>query len=253
MMIASKFIRFYCVLLVLWSSWSLRIMRRNQITMLRNQDRPELLLFVGKSSVLDNTAGVKRLVGEANDASTPCVWLTREEISSPISNLKATAWPKKTQPLPSPAGLQIIRDSFQIEPDGFGGSSGFGRQLPLPSRPPLPQRCVVFAAEFDACVAGRAAGMRVVGLGDDSLLGSASDVVFYDLDDDDWWCTFDDLYTPGSYWVNPPVPRTVDGYHCDPYTGERIQYTSDGSALEAAVAPLSNEEVAILNDLTAPP
>ena len=28
--------------------------------------------------------------------------------------------------------------------------------------------------------------------------------------DDDWDAvTFDDLYTPGSYWVNPPSPRST--------------------------------------------
>ena len=43
------------------------------------------------------------------------------------------------------------------------------------------------------------------------MISGAADVLFDELDDDWDAVTFDDLYTPGSYWVNPPSPRTVDG------------------------------------------
>ena len=46
--------------------------------------------------------------------------------------------------------------------------------------------------------------------------------------------TFDDLYTPGSYWVNPPSPRTVDGRHADPWTGEVVEYDMSGAVVSAA-------------------
>ena len=56
------------------------------------------------------------------------------------------------------------------------------------------------------------------------MISGAADVLFDELDDDWDAVTFDDLYTPGSYWVNPPSPRTVDGRHADPWTGEVVEY-----------------------------
>ena len=70
--------------------------------------------------------------------------------------------------------------------------------------------------------------------------------------------TFDDLYTPGSYWVNPPSPRTVDGRHADPWTGEVVEYDMSGAVVSAAEAEdevrattgrLSAAEHAILADI----
>ena len=48
--------------------------------------------------------------------------------------------------------------------------------------------------------------------------------------------TFDDLYTPGSYWVNPPSPRTVDGRHADPWTGEVVEDDMSGAVVSSVEA-----------------
>ena len=69
--------------------------------------------------------------------------------------------------------------------------------------------------------------------------------------------TFDDLYTPGSYWVNPPSPRTVDGRHADPWTGEVVEYDMSGAVVSSVEAEdesvddgeLSAAERAILADI----
>ena len=221
---------------------------RRTMTMLRNQDRPELLLIIGQAAMDDGRprAGLERLIKEARSASTPAVWLVDGE----SINLGCKTMPL-TEPLPSPRGLQIARESFEIIPDAFGGSDGFGRIQNTAPRAPLAARCVVFAADVDACAAGKAAGMRVVGLGQ---LDDYADVCFSDLDDPDWGCAFDDLYTPGSFWVNPPVPRTLNGMHCDPLTGRQVSYDPAGSA-SLITDPLDDldDESAILADLDDPP
>ena len=68
------------------------------------------------------------------------------------------------------------------------------------------------------------------------MIDGAADVLFDELDDDWDAVTFDDLYTPGSYWVNPPSPRTVDGRHADPWTGEVVEYDMSGAVVSSAEA-----------------
>ncbi|KAJ8598253.1 hypothetical protein CTAYLR_005484 [Chrysophaeum taylorii] len=240
---------------------ALYLLCRAPMTMLRNRDRPELLLFVGRETVLDGRdlcPGVARIVDEARGAGTPAVWLADE--ASPTRGLESVGWPCE-DPLPCPRALQLARESMVIEPDAFGGSDGFGRGRTPAKRPPLAARCVVFSASRDGCVAARSAGMRAVGVGQG--FEDVSDVFFGDLDgtDDGWACDFDDLYTPGSYWINPPVPRTVDGNHCDPYTGAGVAYSAFGDRIVDAAAASSDDiddqltdaERAILSDLSPPP
>lgn len=252
--------------------------------MIRNRDRPELLIFVGRDVVLDASSGnvcpgVSRLVSEARDATTPALWLYDGD-EKPLKNLQ-TVWPASTgedESPPRPGALQKARESVTIEPDAFGGADGFGRGRAPATRPPLAARCVVVSATREGCAAGKAAGMRVVGVGED--LEDASDVAFYDLEGEygSWACDFDDLYTPGSYWINPPVPRTLEGFHCDPWTGEQFEYSglgggrrnsadltmdlttaaevgeqSDDDDDDGGGAPLSAAERAILDDLASPP
>ena len=201
-------------------------MRRSSITMLRNQDRPELLLFVGAEAYADGAAprpGAERLVAEAAAAGTPSVWLVEDAGGAPESTLPATPWPEGAPAAPCPLALQLAREGVQIAPDAFGGSDGFGRGRQMPERAPLPARCVVVAADRASCVAGRSAGMRVVGLSYDDDLADAADVVVGELEDD-WDCvTFDGLHTPGDYWLNPPTPRSPDGLHTNPNTGEVVE------------------------------
>ena len=126
----------------------------------------------------------------------------------------------------------------------------------MPRRAPLAARCVAVAASRAACVAARAAGWRVVGLaGDtDESLDDAADVCFDELEDEYEAVTFDDLWTPGSYWINPPQPRTLDGRHADPDTGAPVAYDAAGNARPASDAPaadadLSAAERAVLDAL----
>ena len=218
--------------------------------MLRNQDRPELVLLVGSEAVVSSgrvRPGLGRILEEARSAGTPAVWVVHEAPASVSIDAEVFLWPSQT--LRSPGTLQRARESLEIAPDAYGGSDGFGRGRSPAKRCPLAARCVVLAASVDACCAGRAAGMRVVGVGDDPSLETAADVYFADLDDPDFYCSFDDLYTPGSYWINPPVPRTLDGLHCDPETGDTLEYY--GAQGDARI--LSSEHQIILSDLAPPP
>ena len=163
--------------------------------MLRNQDRPELLLFVTTNAArwTDGSArpGVERLVAEAADAGTPSLWICEDD-PKPVGGLEPTPWPNAPS-LPCPQALQDARASIEIEPDGFGGGMGGAggtravsseeasrrwrldvshhpitpagtRGRKMPAREPLPARCVVIAPSREAAIAGRSAGMRVVGL-----------------------------------------------------------------------------------------
>lgn len=220
--------------------------------MLRNQDRPELLLFVGAASARwsdgdGERPGAVRLVAEAAAAGTPSAWLVEGSGggAEALAGLEPTPWPD-APPLPHPLALQLAREALEMQPDAYGGSDGFGRGRAMPRRPALGARCVVIAATRDACVAGRLAGYRVVGLWGDAEedLDDASDVSFFELEDDDETVTFDDLYTPGSYWVNPPTPRTVDGLHADPWTGRTVEYGYDanGSARVTDADAAANDD-----------
>ena len=232
--------------------------------MLRNQDRPELLLFVTTNAArwTDGVErpGVARLVAEAKDAGTPSIWICEDDPKA-VGGLEPTPWPNAPS-LPCPQALQDARASIEIEPDGFGGGMGGAggtRGRKMPAREPLPARCVVIAPSRAAAIAGRSAGMRVVGLCSEAevTLDGAADVLFDELDDDWDAVTFDDLYTPGSYWVNPPSPRTVDGRHADPWTGEVVEYDMSGAVVSAVEAEdesvedgeLSAAERAILADI----
>ena len=148
--------------------WKLK--RKEPTTMLRNQDRPELLLFVTTNAArwTDGVErpGVARLVAEAKDAGTPSIWICESE-TEPVGGLEPTPWPANAPALPCPQALQDARASIEIEPDGFGGGMGGAggtRGRKMPAREPLPARCVVIAPSREAAIAGRSAGMRVVGL-----------------------------------------------------------------------------------------
>lgn len=146
---------------------------------------------------------------------------------------------------PSPAFLLDSLRSVNIDPRGFGGSSGFGRgQWVEPRRSPMTARTVVFIAgdwvtsssnseEFeveekstvkDRCAAARAAGCRViylehlssdenlpVSIEDDEDAISLCDAVIDSFGNDNAReiqpVSLDAISTPGDYWLNPPNPR----------------------------------------------
>ena len=105
--------------------WKLK--RKEPTTMLRNQDRPELLLFVTTNAARwtdgAERPGVARLVAEAADAGTPSLWICADD-PKPVGGLKPTPWPANAPALPCPQALQDARASLEIEPDGFGGGMG---------------------------------------------------------------------------------------------------------------------------------
>jgi hypothetical protein len=144
---------------------------------------------------------------------------------------------------PSPAFLLDSLRSVNIDPRGFGGSSGFGRgQWVEPRRSPLTARTVVFIAgdwtsnngnEVEEevkstvkgrCAASRAAGCRVIYLEhlssdlnlpflieDDTYAMSLCDAVVDSFGNDNARdiqpVSLDAISTPGDYWLNPPTPK----------------------------------------------
>lgn len=146
---------------------------------------------------------------------------------------------------PSPAFLLDSLRSVNIDPRGFGGSSGFGRgQWVEPRRSPMTARTVVFIAGdwvtsngsseevdgeerstvTDRCAAARAAGCRViylehlssdenlpVSIKDDEDAISLCDAVIDSFGNDNTReiqpVSLDAISTPGDYWLNPPNPR----------------------------------------------
>ena len=152
---------------------------------------------------------------------------------------------------PSPGFLLDAIETTAMAPKGFGGSSGFGvKQEGVECRPPLPKHCVclvsgpdvrstekgdadvnveAIAASVDGavirsntisrarCTAAKLAGTRVLylepeGLGTSDAEDLADAIVTGLGADDDWEVvTLDDIATPGSYWLNPPVGKDEDG------------------------------------------
>lgn len=147
---------------------------------------------------------------------------------------------------PSPAFLLDSLLSVNIDPRGFGGSSGFGRgQWIEPRRSPMPARAVVFIAGDwtfsesndhsidgektlstvkDRCAAARAAGCRIIYLEDLSeqpqqtfaieddtqtmgLCDAVIDTFGNDNPRDLQPISLDAVSTPGDYWLNPPLSR----------------------------------------------
>jgi hypothetical protein len=152
---------------------------------------------------------------------------------------------------PSPGFLLDAIETTAMVPRGFGGSSGFGvKQEGVERRPPLPKHCVVLVSGPDdrpterdnanvnveavaasingaviksntvsraRCTAAKLAGMRVLylepeGLGTSDAEDLADAIVAGLGSDDDWEVvTLDDIATPGSYWLNPPVGQDEAG------------------------------------------
>ena len=152
---------------------------------------------------------------------------------------------------PSPGFLLDAIETTSMIPKGFGGCSGFGvKQEGVECRPPLPKHCVALvsgpdirpterdngdvdveavAASVDGaviqsntvsrarCTAAKLAGMRVLflepeGLGTSDAEDLADAIVTGLGADDDWEIVLlDDIATPGSYWLNPPVGKDEAG------------------------------------------
>lgn len=203
--------------------------------MVRNIDFPEALVFFDiadddNASVLveddDKTLrpGLLDLLQECQDVSTPALYITShnqqdlENNISAFSEIKSylkvfhhhqqeTSSSKTTQSNQIAKSIWDTIHSIIIQPEGFGGSSGFGRKMADPERSPLPQYVVVFTTSIEICRAARAIGMRVLCLQDNDLADAIIDD-YYNL-------YLEDIATPGSFWLNPPHPRDDDGNRVD--------------------------------------
>ncbi|KAL3940610.1 MAG: hypothetical protein SGBAC_004894 [Bacillariaceae sp.] len=185
--------------------------------MVRNIDLVEAIIFYGKDSLfqddggnLELLAGVDNLVSECIRDETGILAILPASCSQSISIVpKEITIHNEIQTPPNPRDLWTAIHTIQVQPKGFGGSSGFGRKAADPERPPLPRHCVVLCHTEAQCRAARFAGMRVLCLTDNDL---ADGIMF----DGCWESIYmDDIATPGSFWLNPPHPKDDEGNGVD--------------------------------------
>jgi len=115
--------------------------KRITIQFLRNFDLPEAVIFYGRECVFDGEkwkTGVRRLVQEAEDVGTASILISESCTVSELkdlckddsfklcSSLEEGGEGKGLGYAPSPAALLDAIASVEIQPRGFGGSSGFG-------------------------------------------------------------------------------------------------------------------------------
>lgn len=256
--------------------------------MIRNTDKPELLIWTSANVLRD--PGTIRLAQEASEVNTELGLVLPQPLErieallvdalpdSPHIRARFRCWSStdnQCPPAPHPRALSLFRQSMIIEPDGFGGNSGFGTTRQDPAREPFAKWTVVLSDTRQGLLQARAAGMRCLGISrswDEDGLESAADTVFETLGEEggeDEVVYLDDLYTPGPLWLNPPCPRDAHGNWCDPDEGpqntceettlqqeEEQQELQEGgkdepgdiSGLDVKIQ-LTPEELAILRDL----
>lgn len=215
-----------------------------QRRMVRNIDLVEALIFFGAESILQSgnneseatvakksavlLPGVDSLIDECHRDDTAVLAILESEdhvkALSRITDGGNTIHHIRRQSAspPNPRDLYESIQAVEIQPKGFGGSSGFGSKAPDPERTPLPKHCVVLCSDEDQCRAARYMGMRVLCMTDNAL----ADAV---IDDGGWSSiVMDDIATPGSFWLNPPHPRDDEGNAVDPLVVME-RYESQGS------------------------
>eukprot|EP00536_Pseudo-nitzschia_multiseries_P006114 jgi/Psemu1/239116/estExt_Genewise1.C_1260036 len=207
--------------------------------MVRNIDQVEALIFYGTKSIFypttienkenDKTGtrillpGVKDLIEECQRDETAVLAILDQNDKDSSAGGKddgTVVYRTETSPAPNPRDLWEAIHSIQIDPKGFGGSSGFGQKAPDPTRSPSPAHCVVLCETIDKCRAARYAGMRVLCLTENEL---ADAVMNMGVGSDDvgnldyYWesINMDDIATPGSFWLNPPLSKDDEGNGVD--------------------------------------
>mmetsp|Transcript_3949 Transcript_3949/g.6592 ORF Transcript_3949/g.6592 Transcript_3949/m.6592 type:complete len:193 (-) Transcript_3949:511-1089(-) len=165
---------------------------------LRNVDRCELLIWTRGALVAGNPA---RLLAEAQDQSTLLAYLTEHEADESEGDQTTPPSLRRyqcTAPVNSAQLLDLL-SLFDLQPEGFGGSDGFGRAPSQVNRAPLAARSVMLLTTLSECAAARAAGMRTVALPDSvtgqviAELEGVADACIDSLED--LW--LDELSTPG--------------------------------------------------------
>jgi hypothetical protein len=170
-------------------------------------DNPDRSILFQKDGITPQS-GLVSLVEECKDLGTPAILISknkdRQKIPDQIQDYM-TVFDELQKP-PNPRSLFEAINSVTVQPEGFGGSSGFGRKLAEPERHPMPQYVVVFCEDTDVCRAGRYCGMRVISFQDNDLADAVVDSFDFYLED---------ISTPGSFWLNPPFPSDDDGNKVD--------------------------------------
>ena len=145
--------------------------------MVRNIDFVETLIFYGTNSIYCKSdsdesiflPGVENLLEECKRDDTSVIAILDNQKDKGKQNNKSIVFRDATSPAPNPFDLWESIHSIEVQPKGFGGSSGFGRKAADPERSPLPARCVVLCDTEDKCRAARVAGMRVLCLTNNDL------------------------------------------------------------------------------------
>eukprot|EP00814_Leptocylindrus_danicus_P019821 CAMPEP_0116021374 /NCGR_PEP_ID=MMETSP0321-20121206/10349_1 /TAXON_ID=163516 /ORGANISM="Leptocylindrus danicus var. danicus, Strain B650" /LENGTH=333 /DNA_ID=CAMNT_0003492233 /DNA_START=134 /DNA_END=1135 /DNA_ORIENTATION=- len=211
------------------------------LSMIRNIDLPEALIFYGTNTVFHNPGnsvrpGLMKLLAESKDIGTACILLSesvgtkvleervqQSDLSGQKNHLILRSSLEIEDGLgysPSPLALLETISSVMIEPRGFGGSSGFGTKQADPERSPLAKHCVVFAEGKrgrDRSLAARVAGMRVMYIEEKMGDCDADDLVDGVISTLDELYGVDDVSTPGQFWLNPPSSRDQNGNGVNPW------------------------------------
>ena len=230
--------------------------------MLRNIDACEALIFTRSAALQSGTAlprrGVERLILEAKKSSTLVAVLEPKDqpicSRSPLRALLENGghlWQLDATD-PCAADLSRLRDSLNVEaPDGFGGSDGFGQAPGMAfGREPIAARCVVLVTTLSETAAALGAGMRAVAIPPhdggwiDEALDGVADVCLDAMgeESDASALRVDDLSTPGAYWLNPSMPRDLNGFAVDPTTGESFAGVTGGDASVSQKAQADDDE-----------
>jgi hypothetical protein len=239
------------------------IIRGRDVSMVRNIDLAEAVIFYGSKCLFELTeggdddsmvvlSGVESLVKECLRDDTAVLAILEKENAANHDKLVECLIPKgiqvfySQQPPPNPRGLWEAIHSITIQPKGFGGSSGFGTKAADPERSPLPQHVVVLCDTENKCRAARFAGMRVLCLtaGDNPL----ADAIVNGWDE----FTVDDIATPGSFWLNPPHPRDDQSNAVDPervmLAYEKQQTTNPETIISTGEMLNSQDNIVVLDD-----
>jgi hypothetical protein len=219
----------------------------------RNIDLPEVVIVYGTTVLQYDPKGFRVLFDDCHSVETIVVGLFSEETKRDERDGLHAADPLETTYVdfpsygmqfsmtvtpPDPGDLLRILESLQIQPRGFGGSSGFGMRPAEPPRNPLASRTVVWTSDIDQTRAARMAGMRVM-----TIHPHKDDLADAYVPDLDRLCV-EDIATPGSFWLNPPHPRDDLGNRVDPYRfTTKMQSTTKNQSSDDSSTTMGMNEI----------
>jgi len=205
--------------------------------------KTELFMEMVVAGELPLRPGVKRLVQEAVDAGVKvaCCSTSNEKA---VQNVVNQLGPELAAKMPVYAGDCVPRKKpdpaiYLLAAEELGVD---------------PARCVVIEDSKIGLLAAKAAGMRCVVTkssytqNEDFAMADAVFDCIGDRGDENFG--IDDLTTPGSFWLNPPLPVDENGnWYKAPTMGAPAQQTGETSPAPSADDGLTAEERAILADM----